>query len=84
MIFGSSDWLVLGLSTAHGQADLELQTFAPRINVSPLVVGDIMYIAQGEENVTDVRMGAVAAVNLKGPRATSPTKRAPAVATTGL
>jgi len=66
MIFGSSDGSYWGFQPRTGKPIWNYKLSRRGINVTPLVVGDTMYIAQGEENVTDIRMGAVAAVNLKG------------------
>jgi outer membrane protein assembly factor BamB len=70
MVFGSGDGAVWALQPRTGRQIWKYQVspFAG-LNVSPLIVGDMVYMAQSDENRDGHTMGAVAAVNgaLKGP-----------------
>lgn len=66
MIFGSSDGNVWGFQPRTGKPIWNYKLSRRGISVSPLVVGDMCYIAQGEENMDNTTMGCLAAINLKG------------------
>ncbi|MDX1961819.1 MAG: PQQ-binding-like beta-propeller repeat protein [Pirellulales bacterium] len=66
MIFGSSDGSVWSFQPRTGVPLWNYKLSRRGISVSPLVVGDTVYIAQGEENMDNTTIGCVAAINAKG------------------
>src|SRR5581483_8768346 len=63
MVFGSGDGYMWAMQPRTGAPIWKYQLSRHGINVTPLVVGDRVYIAHSEENREDNTMGAVAAVN---------------------
>ncbi len=70
MVFGSGDGAVWAMQPRTGRQIWKYQVspFAG-LNVSPLIAGDMVYMAQSDENRDGVTMGAVAAIqgDLQGP-----------------
>ncbi len=70
MVFGSGDGAVWALQPRTGRQiwKYQMSPFAG-LNVSPLIEGDMVYMAQSDENRDGVTMGAVAAIQgtLQGP-----------------
>jgi outer membrane protein assembly factor BamB len=66
MVFGSGDGMVWGFQPRTGKALWSYKLSARGLNVSPLVVDDVVYMAQSEENPDDSSMGAIAALNVVG------------------
>ncbi|MGC4006039.1 MAG: PQQ-binding-like beta-propeller repeat protein [Pirellulales bacterium] len=66
MIFGSSDGCVWAFQPRTGKPIWNYKLSRRGISVSPLVVGDTVYIAQGEENMDNKTMGCLVAINAKG------------------
>lgn len=74
MVFGSGDGRVWQFQPRTGKPVWNMQLSLRGLNVSPLIVGDTVYMGQSEENPDDSSMGAVAAINAaaaKGPMPTS-------------
>jgi outer membrane protein assembly factor BamB len=61
MIVGAGDGHVYGIQPRTGKIVWEYELSRRGLNVSPTVVGDIVYSGQSEENPTGTKMGAVAA-----------------------
>jgi len=66
MVFGSGDGRVWQFQPRTGKPVWNAQLSLRGLNVSPLVVGDTVYMGQSEENPDDSSMGAVAAFNAAG------------------
>lgn len=66
LIFGSGDGAIWGLQPRTGAALWQVRMSRRGINVSPTVVGDLVYASHGEENITGTAMGAVALIDATG------------------
>lgn len=66
MVFGAGDGGVWAFQPRTGQPIWHYRFSRRGINNSPLVDGDRVYIGQGEENIDDTTMGAVAAIDGSG------------------
>ena len=66
LVFGSGDGGVHAFQPATGKPIWKCQLSRRGINVSPLVVGDKVYIGQSEENTDGRTMGVIACINGKG------------------
>ena len=66
MIFGSGDGSVWAFQPRTGKPVWNFRFSLRGMNVSPLVVGETVYMGQSEENRDDASMGAVGAYNAVG------------------
>ncbi|GMQ80453.1 MAG: hypothetical protein BMS9Abin04_445 [Planctomycetia bacterium] len=66
MVFGSGDGAVWALQPRTGAALWHYKLSRRGLNVSPLVVGQMVYAGHGEENLTGSRMGALVAIDGTG------------------
>ena len=63
LVFGSGDGAVWALQPRTGKQIWKNQFSRRGLNVSPLVVGDVVYMGHSEENPTGNRMGAFVAID---------------------
>jgi outer membrane protein assembly factor BamB len=63
MVFGSGDGAVWAFQPRTGRPIWKYQLSVRGLNVSPLVVGDTVYMSHSEENPNETKMGAFAAIN---------------------
>lgn len=66
MVFGSSDGCVWGFQPRTGKPIWNYKLSRRGLNICPLVVGDMVYMGQGEENLDNTTMGCLVAINAKG------------------
>ncbi|MFP6658643.1 MAG: PQQ-binding-like beta-propeller repeat protein [Pirellulales bacterium] len=63
LVFGSGDGAVWGMQPRTGKGVWKYQFSRRGLNVSPLVVGNLVFASHSEENVNDNTMGAVVAID---------------------
>lgn len=63
LVFGSGDGGLYAFQPRTGKQIWKFQLSRRGLNNTPLVVGDTVYMGQGEENVDDNTMGALAAID---------------------
>ena len=66
LIDGNADGNVYALRARTGEKVWEFHLSKRGINVSPVLVGDTVYIAHSEENLDDVAMGRLVAIDATG------------------
>jgi outer membrane protein assembly factor BamB len=66
MIFGSGDGAVWAFQPRTGRHIWKYQFSRRGLNISPLVVGEVVYMGHSEENTNDNTMGSFAAIKATG------------------
>ena len=66
LVFGSGDGAVWAIQPRTGQAIWQYRFSRRGLNVSPLVIGDLVFTGHSEENISGNAMGAVVAINGAG------------------
>lgn len=63
IVFGSGDGSVWAFQPRTGKPIWQYRLSMRGVNVSPVVVGDTVYVGHSEENISGTAMGAMAAIN---------------------